>query len=399
MDIDECYSEEYHHHEDVDMENSNSETVDLEMKYSENSSSDQKNKKVDFKDYNASDLTIVPLKEENSTSLPQRYISAPAVCENSCQTENYFASTEASPLLNSKSRHLDDHTSFQLSRSKSVDCLLAGTTILSSVSSSVVEKSTDVLERIFLFFANYSKAVIRLLFTAFCLYGFYLFFSLAESDYLTLLNEAYLRQEEKQRGCRKSWESNLCAPETRIPYLEDQCREFELCMKADPYEVSHKTVLVVKTLTTAIEQVGQNLSWKTLGVFGCILLGLKLILGFEWGGAVKGGRHHSVPQPSPVRTRGWSGHGGFAGRRLSPWSSGARIPSMGGSVCYEQMMHQSFDHSPFPSNRLHSAAEVSNSHGDNHHEHMHSRVYLDQHHPHFSNIRHSQSVPNFYSAH
>lgn len=218
--------------------------------------------------------------------------------ESSSQNSDIFASNPPSTpdhstmntyFLNSRKPNTTSHTLLY--------CLIRIISLSLGIFYNFLSWVLTVLESIFLFMANYSKSIVRIVLAAFFLWQLYLFYELTLQDYKAVIKDAYLQREEKQRGCQLSWEQNRCSPETRIPFLEESCRSFELCMREDPYDLPHRSTLAVRIVAQALEGLATALTWRTMGIVGVILLGLKLLGGWEFGGDVKAGRHRSLNPP------------------------------------------------------------------------------------------------------
>ncbi|KAJ3033139.1 hypothetical protein HK097_004963, partial [Rhizophlyctis rosea] len=86
--------------------------------------------------------------------------------------------------------------------------------------------------------------------------------------------------------CSQLYITNKCDPETRVQYMEQACKEWELCMRRDPREVGRLKV-GAETLAEILNKLVEPLSYKTMA-FGTVLLFGTILLSSTAFGMIKG---------------------------------------------------------------------------------------------------------------
>ncbi|KAI5180973.1 hypothetical protein NEOKW01_1214 [Nematocida sp. AWRm80] len=83
-------------------------------------------------------------------------------------------------------------------------------------------------------------------------------------------NDIYIRraviEEEnnyKIEECKREYLINKCAPETRVPALEQQCKEWEECMSKNPFR-QEITKVVFRVASESIEEFINGFSLRTI---------------------------------------------------------------------------------------------------------------------------------------
>jgi hypothetical protein len=148
-------------------------------------------------------------------------------------------------------------------------------------------------------------------------------------------------------ACADHYTRNRCDPQSRIPAMEEMCRQWEVCMNQNPEEVG-RTKVSAKMLAQVITSFCEPFSWKAITVGGFLFLAV-------WGtsNAAKGmarsrnDYHPPPPQPPPQHwyaqggqgQMGWAqspmpqlqGGGGDWGYGMPPQTPSAQRQVSGGS--------------------------------------------------------------------
>ncbi|KAK3652873.1 hypothetical protein LTR56_004821 [Elasticomyces elasticus] len=132
--------------------------------------------------------------------------------------------------------------------------------------------------------------------------------------------------------CAREWTVNKCAPETRVPLLEELCEGLGKCMSRDAGAVGRAGV-GAKTFAEVFNSFVEAISWKTMaftfllvfGVFGGGNFAFGLFRRSDtvnaWGGGGHGGGQHGG--------HGGQGSGQGSGQAMGGWN-GQPHPQQGG---------------------------------------------------------------------
>jgi hypothetical protein len=82
-------------------------------------------------------------------------------------------------------------------------------------------------------------------------------------DLIMKTQEYQLQVAQQISECSRLYLVNRCAPKERIPAMQVQCSEWELCMQKDPKEVGRLKV-GAETLADILNKLVDPLSYKTM---------------------------------------------------------------------------------------------------------------------------------------
>ncbi|KAN0018426.1 hypothetical protein ACTFIU_011042 [Dictyostelium citrinum] len=117
---------------------------------------------------------------------------------------------------------------------------------------------------------GYLYLIVRFLLICLLFFGIYITFNSILHD-VNFKYKQYSAELTKQlEKCTKLYSENRCSPLTRIPAMEQQCTEWELCMAKDPSTLP-KSKILAEILSEVLDSFVSTMSYKTIVFLICII--------------------------------------------------------------------------------------------------------------------------------
>lgn len=109
---------------------------------------------------------------------------------------------------------------------------------------------------------------------------------------------------QEMATCRKEYETNRCAKDTRVPAMNAVCDAWEACMNKDPSVVGRARVSA-ETFAEILNAFIEPISWKTMAFILVVIFGTVFLINFAFGHYRSQRMSHMQPQHHPQLYPPW----------------------------------------------------------------------------------------------